>query len=272
MNINPYSFMLDDMRWSFSRLQTLERCPYSFYLQYIKKIKQDGNGFSQYGTFVHELLEKYARDELLIFELLDEYKDKFTQHVTYDFPPNKYVDLAQTYFEGGLEYFENFQGFSDYEILEVEKKVKFNIDKYPFIGYVDLVVKNKDGEIEIIDHKSKDLSKPRKSTWEDVEKRRNSEFYQYLRQLYIYAIPLIESENITPSYLNFNCFRKSKWIKIPFLQEDYEESKRWALNVIESAYKDEDMRDTYGNNFFCNYICGVARYCPMSNKFLGEEL
>lgn len=264
--------MLEGMRFSFSRLQTYDRCPYSFYLQYIKKIEQDGNGFSQYGTFVHELLEKYARNELLIFELLDEYKDNFTKYVTYDFPPNKYVDLAQTYFQGGLDYFTSFEGFDEYKILEVEKKVEFNIDKYPFVGYIDLVVENKDGDVEIIDHKSKDLSKPRKSTWEDVDKRRNSEFYEYLRQLYIYAIPLIENENVTPKYLNFNCFRKQKWIKVPFIQEDYEESKEWALGVINKLYADEDMKNVYAKDFFCNYICGVARYCPMSNKFLGEEL
>lgn len=264
--------MIDEMRWSFSRLMTYNTCPYSFYLQYIKKVNQDQNGFSQYGTFVHELLERYAKDELMIFELLDEYNDKFTQNVTCDFPPNKYVDLAQSYYQCGYDYFANFNGFDNYKIIEVEKEVKFKIDKYPFIGYIDLLVENNKGEVEIIDHKSKDLSKPQKKKWEDVETRRNTEFYQYLRQLYIYSIPLVEQESIIPKYLNFNCFRKSRWIQIPFDMNDYNESKQWALDVINHIYADETMTNVYNKEFFCNFICGVSHYCPSSNKFLGVQL
>lgn len=266
--------MLDEpqWRWSFSRLQTYSRCPYNFYLDYIKKVDKGQNAFAQYGTFVHELLEKYAKDELLIFELLDEYNENFTMNVTHDFPPNAYVDLAQTYYQGGHEYFSKFEGFDKYKILEVEKEVKFKIDKYPFIGYIDLLVENKNGKIEIIDHKSKDLSKPQKKKWENVETRRKTELYQYLRQLYIYTIPLIEQESVIPEYLNFNCFRKNKWIQIPFDMDDYNESKQWALDIINQIYADENMNKVYDKDFFCNFICGVSHYCPKSSKFLGEQV
>lgn len=271
--INPYNFIFDDKSfvWSFSRLSTYSRCPYNFNLDYIKKVKKVGNGFAQYGTFVHELLEKHAKDELLIFELLDEYKNKFTTNVTYDFPPNRYVDLADTYYQGGLEYFESFTGFGEYEILEVEKEVKFNIDKYPFIGYIDLLLKDKEGNIIVWDHKSKDLKHPQKKRWEDREVRRTTELYEYLRQLYIYCVPLIEQDNIIPDYLYFNCFRKGNILKIPFDMADYEESKQWALDIINRIYADETMLEVYNKDFFCNFICSVAHYCSCSNKFLGIE-
>lgn len=270
--MNPYSFMLDEMTFSFSRLSTYERCPYNFYLDYIKKVDKSQNGFAEFGTFAHELLEKYAKGELFIFELLDEYEQKFTQNVIHDFPPNKYVDLAQTYFQGGYDYFKNFDGFTQYKIIEAERKLNFNLGKYPFVGFIDLIVENKNGEIEIVDHKSKDLKKPQKKKWEDINTRRETEFYQYLRQLYIYCIPLIEQDNVIPKYLNFNCFRKSKWLQVPFDMEDYKESKQWALDIIESIYKDETMNNTYNQDFFCNFICSVSAYCPSSNKFLGVKL
>ncbi len=271
--MNPYSFIIDDFKnWSFSRLSSFSRCPYEFYLSYIKKVDQSQNAFAQYGTFIHKLLEEYAKNELLIFELLDKYKEEFALNVTCDFPPNKYVNLNKTYFDGGNEYFSKFEGFDEYEILDVEKEVKFKIDKYPFIGYIDLIVKNKDGDIKIIDHKSKDLSQPQKKRWADVEKRRNSELYEYLRQLYIYAIPLIEQEDIVPKYLCFNCFRKEKFIKIEFDMADYEESKQWALDTINNIYADKDMKETYDSYYFCNYICGVRHFCPKSDKFLGVEV
>ncbi len=278
MYINPYSFMLDDMRWSFSRLSCFERCPYAFYLQYIKKTDQSQNAFAEYGTFCHDLLERYFKGELMIFELLGEYEDKFTQNVIHDFPPNAYVDLAESYFEQGKEYFINFNGLPQYKILEVEKEVKFNIDKYKFIGYIDLVVENKKGEVEIIDHKSKDLSKPQKSKWDNINTRRKLELYKYLRQLYIYSIPIVEKEGIVPEYLNFNCFRKrtksgkNNWIQVPFDMDDYKESKQWALNIINDIYNDENMKNTYNNDWFCNMLCGVKEYCPKSDKFLGYEV
>ena len=262
--------MLDEMTWSFSRLTTYERCPYAFYLQYIKKINQTQNAFSEYGTFCHNLLEKYFNNKLMVFELLGEYEDKFTQYILHDFPPNRYVDLEESYFEQGKEYFSNFDGLPKFKALEVEKKVRFRIDKYEFVGYIDLVAEDKTGKLHVIDHKSKELSQPRKSNWEKVETRRKSELYKYIRQLYIYCIPIIEQEGRVPNYLHFNSFRKGKWVKIPFDKNDYEESKQWALNIIKSIYNDKDMRGIYGNDWFCNVLCGVKEFCPQSDKFLGE--
>ncbi len=266
------------MTWSFSRLTTYERCPYCFYLTYIKKVGQSQNAFAEYGTFCHELLEKYFKGELMIFEMLNEYNDKFTQNVLHDFPPNKYVDLAYSYFQQGQDYFTRFDGLPQYEILDVEKKVEFSIDKYPFIGYIDLIAKDKDGHVHIIDHKSKDLSKVQKRRWEDVEVRRTTELYEYARQLYIYAIPIVEQENITPKYLNFNCFRKPtksgkvNWVQIPFNYDDYEESKEWAHNIIQNVYNDETMSKTYDNDWFCNQLCSVKEYCTRSNRYIGNVI
>ena len=270
--MNLYSFMLDNMTFSFSRLTCFDRCPYNFYLQYIKKVSQTQNAFAEYGTFCHDLHERYFNGELMIFELLSEYEDKFTQNVLHDFPPNKYVDLAQTYFEGGREYFSKFDGLPQYKIIEAERKVEFKIDKYPFVGYIDLIAEDKNGDIHIIDHKSKDLSKPQKKKWENVETRRTTEFYEYLRQLYIYCIPLIEQDKIIPKYLSFNCFRKSKYIQVEFDMEDYLESKAWALNVINNIYADETMSEKYNNDWFCNILCGVKEFCPNSNRYLGVEV
>jgi len=274
--INPYSFMLDNMTFSYSRLQVFARCPYAFYLQYIKKLDQSQNAFAEYGAFCHDLLERYFKGELMIFELLGEYEDKFTQNVIHDFPPNAHVDLAKSYFEQGKNYFANFDGLPQYKVLEVEKEVKFNIDKYNFIGYIDLVVENKNGEIELIDHKSKDLSKPQKTKWSKTETRRKMELYEYLRQLYLYSIPIVEQEGVVPKYLNFNCFRKPtksgkvNWIQVPFDMDDYKESKLWALNIIESIYRDENMKRTYDNDWFCNQLCSVKEFCPMSDRYIGN--
>lgn len=269
--INPYSFLIDEMTFSFSRISTYNRCPRGFYLQYIKKVPQIQNAFAEYGLFCHELLEDYFNNELMIFDLLPKYKDEFTQQVIHDFPPNKWVDLAVSYFEEGIDYFTNFDGLHGYEILEVERKVEFNIDKYPFVGYIDLIAKDKNGDLCIIDHKSKDLKKPQKKRWKNVEVRRTIEFYEFIRQLYLYSIPIVEQDKVIPKFLCFNCFRKGKFHKVPFDMDDYEESKQWALNIIKKLYADETMSDKYDSQWFCNRLCGVREFCTGSDCYLGIE-
>lgn len=268
--MNPYSFILDDLEWSFSKLQCYNRCPYNFYLEYIKRIPKVENGFAQYGSFCHDLLERYANGELMEFELLQKYKDDFHIYVTEHFPYNKYSDIRDTYYDGGYTYFESFEGFNDLKILEVESKTNFNIGKYRFVGIIDLVTKNDDGTIDIIDHKSKDLKTPRKSRWESPEERVKTELYEYIRQLYIYSIPIIEKYKKHPKNLIFNCFRKQNWIKTPFDINDYEESKQWALDTIERIYSDEKMNERYEKSYFCENICSARHYCSFTSKYIGE--
>lgn len=263
--MHPYEFMLDDMKFSFSSLTTYERCPYNFYLNYILKKENMENGFSQYGTFCHSLLEQYAKGEIPVYSLLNTYKEKFDDEVILQFPYNRYVDLREKYYENGIEYFREFEGFDDYEILGVEKEVNFKIGKYNMTGIIDLVVRNKEGKIEILDHKSKDLKMPPKKKWQ--EDRYNTELYHYLRQLYIYSVAIFDEYGEYPSHLNFNCFRIRKWFRIPFEKPDYDESVEWVTKTIEKIYSDYVMADRYENKFFCNNICSSRRVCDYSDSY-----
>ena len=88
---------------------------------------------------------------------LNQYYEKhFNDKIPHDFPPNKYVDIRQSYYDKGIEYLNNIDLDLDrYEILGVEKEIHFKIEDKDFVGYIDLLVKDKEtGEIIIIDHKS----------------------------------------------------------------------------------------------------------------------
>lgn len=260
---------LNNMTWSFSRIQAYNICPYMFYLQYIKEIPQTNNAFAQFGTLCHDLLNRYFKGELLVFELLDEYVNNFYNVVTEPFPPNQFVDLRERYFQDGYRYFQAFDGLKNYRVIESEREVRFRLGKFNFLGYIDLIVQNQNDEVEIIDHKSRKLEKVSKDLWQNINKRRQTEVYQYFRQLYVYAIPLIEAHGLQPKYLNLNCIRTQEWIRIPFDEGDYEESKQWVLNTIEKIYADETMTDKHQNDFYCNHICSCRHYCEYSNCYLG---
>ena len=145
------------MRWSYSRLTSFERCQYEFYLNYIvndnSKYLSEGNFYAEVGIFVHEILAKIFNGELTPDEASRYYMDNYANNVFYK---TKKTSMKKT-FELCAEYFAtvDFCWLNDYEILGVEHKVEFEIDGYSFVGYIDLLLKDKrDGEIVIVDHKS----------------------------------------------------------------------------------------------------------------------
>lgn len=68
-----YSHIIDEMTWSYSRITAYEDCPYRFYLKYIKKIKGVRHFFSDYGSFMHLIIQKFLTGELKKSELVGYY-------------------------------------------------------------------------------------------------------------------------------------------------------------------------------------------------------
>jgi CRISPR/Cas system-associated exonuclease Cas4 (RecB family) len=244
-------FILDGFTWSFSRINGFaSSCPYAWYLQYVECRNGENNSFGEYGTFVHEILEKYAKDELAIFELSDYYKENFDANIPHRFPKNKYVSLYESYFNAGLEYFNDyFEGFDDYKILGVEKEVRFKLeDKYNFVGYIDLLLQDENGDLIVYDHKSKGGFKSKK------------EIKEYARQLYLYSIPVINEYKKMPKKLIFNMFKKHEIVEVEFTGEGLEEAKKWAVDTIHSIENCEDFPPKK-DQFFCSNICNFRSTC-----------
>lgn len=75
-NVN-YEPVIRDMTWSYSRIKSFEDCPYRWYLKYIRKLKGKEMFFSNYGSFVHKLLERYYKGELTQKQLCSIYLQRF---------------------------------------------------------------------------------------------------------------------------------------------------------------------------------------------------
>jgi transcription initiation factor IIE alpha subunit len=264
-----------------------------FYLQYIECKPQYDNCFAQFGTLCHSVLEKYATGELEIYELVDDYMNRFDTEVNQPFPPNKYVDLREKYYNQGHDYFESFAGFDDYKLLDIEKRFEINMfDKFTFTGVIDLVVNDADGNLIIIDHKSKTIFKrkylcelcSKTYTIETAEKREfictkkcngtlvedKSEAKEFFRQLYLYALPIFEENKEYPKKLMFNFFRDGVMYEIDFNESDLEDTKNWVADTIETIRKDEKF-EPKKTDYFCDNVCGVRYECPNSNVYTGGE-
>ncbi len=227
-----------------------------FKKSYIDCLSKTNNAFAQWGTFGHTLLEKYYRGELEFYELSQAFRDGYDKNVTLRFPPNNYVNLNETYYESGKRYFDNFEGdFGDCEILGVETKVETEVGGYRFIGYIDLIIQDPNGDIFICDHKSKSIFKSKK------ERR------EYLHQLYLYAIYRYEKYGKYPTKLIYNMFRVGEFETEEFDIKELEKTKTWFTDTVKEIYKDKEFK-AKPSDFFCNWLCGVRHHCKFSDDYI----
>lgn len=266
--------MLDDKTWSFSSVNSYENCPKCFYLSYLQDppLEKDQNAFAQWGTLGHSLFERYVDGELELYELGETYQKEYDEAVTLRFPPNKYVDLNKSYHDKGKEYFETWEGFPDsWELVESEREIHLDIGGNTFIGFIDLIVKDKNtGRYIVVDHKSK-------SKFKNEEERD-----EYARQLYLYALYIKAEYGEFPSHLIFNMFRANDVVTIDFDEENLEKAVEWFKNTIKNIKKDnkfddkitilwkakgKKLKDFKKDDFFCNELCSVRSYCNRSRCY-----
>ena len=251
------SFILDNMRWSFSRLESFYTCPYSWKRRYIDCEEGQNNAFAEYGSLCHKLLEQYEKGEIDIFDISQEYEDRFNNEVQQDFPPNKYVNLRDSYYSKGLAYFDNLDlNLDDFKILGVEKEVTFEIYKKPFVGYIDLLLEDKDGKIIVADHKSASIKLTKKN---EIAKSSVEKMEAYKKQLYLYAKPVI-AEYGHVDYLWWNLFNEQSWYKIPFNQEEYKAALQWAEDTIKLIEQETEWKPN-PDFYKCAFICDYRNYC-----------
>lgn len=267
-----YREILDKIVWSFSSVNSFATCPKNFYMRRIEKVSTKNNAFAQWGSYMHSLLEAYFKGEADFFDLSFMYMDDYKKNVIEKFPSNRYVDLEESYYEAGMEYLNNFEGLdSNYEVIAVELECKTIFGDYNFIGYIDLVLRDKtDGKLMIWDHKSKSKFSSKR------------ELSEYLRQLYLYAAYIKEIYGEYPKTLSFNMFRAGEIVVVDFNKDDCDAAVEWFINSIKKIYETtifddkislayyEKMKDidTFKrDDFFCNNLCDTREHCPRSMDY-----
>lgn len=225
-------------------------------MQYIDKLPQEQNAYAEYGTLCHSLLERWAKGELMSFELADTYTAEYDAAVAHYFPPFP-RGLAGKYYEEGLSYFKTFDGFGDhFEVLSVEDRFEIDIRGNAFVGVADLILLDKHtGLIEVIDHKSKSMKSLKQKLFENT------------RQLYAYAAYVKERFGEFPSMLRFNMFRYGVSIDEPFSMDRYSETLDWIERTIAGVKADRDWLVS-SSGYFCKFICSTREHCPIGNEII----
>lgn len=240
-------------KYSFSKLSSWWTCPLGYKMRYIEHQTGEGNAFSSYGSFVHGIMERYANGESPLGSLPSVYEWEFESAVPEKFPPNKYADLHDTYYRQGLEFLKSFSGYDSYEILGVEEKFEIQIDDWVFVGVIDLVYRDEQGRLIILDYKSKSGFK------------NDAELKKYLRQLYLYSIYVKQKFGQYPYMLKFLTFRKQTSVDTLFDEESACEALDWAKKTVDIIRNAIDYPATC-DEFFGDYLCNHRNYCPLKPK------
>lgn len=245
-----------DMKWSFSKLEAFHHCGMMFKLTYLDHAEKEGNGFSDYGTFCHKLLEEWALGQCPDFALAEEYQNRYEANVTHAFPPFP-RGMEQKYYEQGLAYFENFQGFGDqYEILTAEERFEVDIGGYTIVGVADLTLRDTGtNEIIVVDHKSKSKTSMKR------------DMQVFRMQLYTYAAFVKQRFGVFPNELMFNMFRDGDFIRETFDPAMYEKTCRWIVDTIHEIEQCKDWIIS-SSSYFCRHVCSVFDACPARNAIL----
>ncbi len=147
---------------SYSEIKLWHECPHRHKLQYIDKLEGfKGNLHTAFGTAIHSVCEHGLLDETLdrekhflqaFSEELESLKSKEVEieKNLHEQMLNQYQPIVSTF----REELDNY--FGDCEVISTEEKLYEDMDDHDlkFKGYIDLVVRTKDGKYHILDWKT----------------------------------------------------------------------------------------------------------------------
>lgn len=250
----------DDMTWSFSRIHSWEQCPYSFYLKYIENRDGESNFYAENGKAMHETFEKIARGKLPLSECTGYYSDKFDLICE-----ETKQSIMDSTFEKCIEYLSEMEWIdeSKYEIIGAEMEFRFKVGKYNFVGYADLLLREREtGRIILVDHKQEGHFFKKDGT---PLKNHLDSYLAYRNQMYLYCKGIKDCLGLDVDLIVWHHFKDDgKLSIIQFDEEQYKKSQEWAISTIEKIKEDKafDAKESF---IMCSSLCGYRNDCEYRN-------
>ena len=149
--------------WSWSRMNTFINSKYEYLLKYILKSPEDrcDSCYTTLGTVCHDTLEKFYENKIKHEDMIGDYEDGFTTAIVIaglkfnrsDEEKNK--SIGEKYNDNLVHFFKNHTVYK--HKLLVEKPIVVNINGNVFVGYIDGLYKDDDGNYYILDFKSSSI-------------------------------------------------------------------------------------------------------------------
>lgn len=217
--------------WSFSRINTLENCNYEYYLNYIKKLKGENNIYTLCGSCAHDIIQGFYDGKIKYNEMVDKFEEDFLDIEISDYKfssdEEKNTKMRNKYKECVIHFFKHHQPIKT-KVL-TEKPIWIDVDGHVFVGYVDAITKDKDGNYYIIDWKTSSIYK-------------GAKIKQHAKQLLLYALGLhqagipLNKIRVTWNFLKYcNITYKQKNGKCKTVSA---ERNKWVVAIKNQLKKD----------------------------------
>lgn len=201
-----------DRLWSWSRINTFITSPFEYALKYVdgmkKKEDRQDSIYTSLGSAAHQCLEDFYTDKIQFNEMYEQYNDSWL--ICYDLAQLKFdrcneeknQSIADKY-KMNMQYFFKNHVTYPYKLL-IEKPIVVDVNGNIFIGYIDALYKNEDGDITIIDFKSSSAYK-------------GKALEEHSQQLKLYALGIHQTTGIPLSKIH-GCFNFLKYVTIEYTQ------------------------------------------------------
>lgn len=169
--------------WSYSKVTSLDNCPWEYYLGRILKKQGSENIYAVCGSIAHDILEDLYNGKIKYEDMKDRFDKEFIVVEISDFhfysDPAKDLKAKKKYKECILNFFENHIPVKTKVINEQE--IWIDVCGNIFIGYVDAIHKDEEGCYVITDYKTSSMT-------EYVGKKKEIK----AKQLQLYGLGLLQ--------------------------------------------------------------------------------
>ena len=253
--MSVYKDLLDNMVWSYSRLTAYEHCPYSWYRRYIEGDVGESSFYGDNGRAMHEVFDALVKGDVSFEDAPSLYLEKYEAITS-----TVKQDIMDKTFDTCINYLCNIDEdvLSGYEVVGSEIKLDFYICGYRFTGFVDLLLRDGNGDLIIVDHKSSDPFL--KKNGEPYAKTKE-QFENYVKQLSLYCFGINEIYGEMPTKIVFHHFKNDGKLTVISVNEKLiEDAVDWCIDVIEKIYNDETF-EAKPKTGFCYRLCDYRKDC-----------
>jgi len=239
---------------SYSRMDTYDSCPAKYYYTYIQKEDRVFGPAATMGNVLHNVLEDVVGSKLEeenMLQLMHEHRDVLD-------PEHQ---IGEVLMDAGkemlIEFIDRHEG-EKFDVIGKELPFELVIGSGLVIGYIDLVVRDKDGTIRIIDYKSGKFEVAAKRIHENL-------------QVGLYALAASLMYPDTPIYAELYYLRTGRRKGHLFSPEDLEEVYEQVLVKVNSIINDRNFPTT-NNPRTCISMCDFSKngVCKIGVKRLNN--
>lgn len=194
------------IKLSYSRLNTYDMCEAMYFYSYIQKEPQVFGPAATLGNVIHAVLEDTVGEPLVYSEL----KERYEYHLLQYDPDNLIEDKLREAGDIMIGEFVDRHEDEVFNVISKEHYFEMVIGSALIRGYIDLVMRNPNGDMVIIDYKS--------GSWEVSQKDVSDNL-----QLGIYALAMfIQNPHLEEFYAELYYLRSGRRKGHTFTREDLE--------------------------------------------------